>query len=172
MYYVEEPYGHLMLEEAAGASERTKVRGNLFSFAMPWEDIEKNCGTVLQMASVAAEQRKQEISSQILLPHDEEMLATLLNVHIVGGSTDLATHLEGATIRPAVIEELIGCCLFHICEYEILAQKFSNTYIWFIVQNTILFIHQRVKSKDIFLLCGHDIPLVKSAQMCFLCLLS
>ena len=126
VYYVEEPYGHLMLEEAAGASERTKVRGNLFSFAMPWEDIEKNCGTVLQMASVAAEQRKQEISSQILLPHDEEMLATLLNVHIVGGSTDLATHLEGATIRPAVIEELIGCCLFHICEYEILVQKISN----------------------------------------------
>ena len=28
-----------MLEEMGGASARTQVRGNLFSFAMPWEDI-------------------------------------------------------------------------------------------------------------------------------------
>ena len=46
VYYLEEPYGHLMLDEMAGASARTKVRGNLFSFTMPWEDIEKCCTEV------------------------------------------------------------------------------------------------------------------------------
>ena len=31
----------------------------------------------------------------------------MLNVHIVGGTTDISEHLDGATIRPAVVEELI-----------------------------------------------------------------
>ena len=35
VYYVEEPYGHLMLESVEGASARAQVRGNLFSFGMP-----------------------------------------------------------------------------------------------------------------------------------------
>ena len=42
------------------------------------------------------------------VPHDEVALATLLNVHIVGGTTDLGIHLEGATMRPAIVEELIA----------------------------------------------------------------
>ena len=50
VYYLEEPYGHLMLEDVAGASARTQVRGNLFSFALPWEDIEKCCHIVTQVA--------------------------------------------------------------------------------------------------------------------------
>ena len=33
VYYLEEPYGHLMLEDVRGASARTVVRGNLLSFA-------------------------------------------------------------------------------------------------------------------------------------------
>ena len=41
------------------------------------------------------------------VPHSEETLASLMNVHIVGGSTDLSLHLEGATMRPAVVEHLI-----------------------------------------------------------------
>ena len=35
------------------------------------------------------------------------MLSLLLSVHIVGGTKDLAEHLEGATMRPAVVERLI-----------------------------------------------------------------
>ena len=42
------------------------------------------------------------------VPHDEHTLATLLNVHIVGGSVDLSTHLDGATLRPAIVEQLIA----------------------------------------------------------------
>ena len=35
VYYLEEPYGHLMLEHVSGAQSRVQVRGNLFSFTMP-----------------------------------------------------------------------------------------------------------------------------------------
>ena len=35
------------------------------------------------------------------------MLSLLLNVHIVGGAKDLVEHLEGATMRPKVVECLI-----------------------------------------------------------------
>jgi hypothetical protein len=31
--YLEQPYGHLMMEEMKGAQGRTQVKGNLFSFA-------------------------------------------------------------------------------------------------------------------------------------------
>jgi len=109
--YLEEPFGHLMLEEVSVASARTKVRGNLFSFAMPWEDIEANCHIVMTGAANSSAGNKRGLQrikrkcSQV--PHDEVTLATLLNVHIVGGTTDLATHLEGATMRPAIVEELI-----------------------------------------------------------------
>ena len=43
VFYLESPYGHLMLETMEGAEARTQARGNLFSFSMPWEDIEKRC---------------------------------------------------------------------------------------------------------------------------------
>ena len=113
--YLEEPFGHLMLEEGSGACARTKVRGNRFSFAMPWEDIEANCHIVMTGAANSSAGNKRELKtinrkcSQV--PHDEVTLATLLNVHIVGGTTDLATHLEGATMRPAIVEELTTALL-------------------------------------------------------------
>ena len=43
VYYLEEPFGHLMLEEVEGPQGRTQVRGNMFSFSLPWEDIEQRC---------------------------------------------------------------------------------------------------------------------------------
>ena len=43
VYYLEAPFGHLMGEEMGNAQGRTHVRGNLFSFNMPWEDIERCC---------------------------------------------------------------------------------------------------------------------------------
>ena len=43
MYYLEEPYGHLMQETMDGLEARTMARGNLFSFSLPWEEIEERC---------------------------------------------------------------------------------------------------------------------------------
>ena len=41
------------------------------------------------------------------MPHSEDVLALLVNVHIRGGSKDLATHLQGLTMRVAIVAELI-----------------------------------------------------------------
>ena len=38
-YYLEEDHGHLMKEEVHVARHRIGVRGNIFSFLMPWKDI-------------------------------------------------------------------------------------------------------------------------------------
>ena len=103
VYYLEQPYGHLMLEPVEGAQSRTQARGNLFSFSLPWEDIEKRCSEAQQDWSRTSE----AVRNAWQLPHEETILATLLNVHIVGGTTDLATHLKGAKMRPAIVLRLI-----------------------------------------------------------------
>ena len=112
VYYLEEPYGHFMLESVEGASARTQVRGNFLSFGMPWGDIERCCAmvttasdTILQQSSAEIQRHWQKMAE---VPHAEGILATLLNVHVVGGSKDLAVHLEGATMRPKIVEKLIG----------------------------------------------------------------
>ena len=83
VYYFEKPYGHLMLEGMEGAQARTEFRGSLFSFSMPWQDIEKCCAAAI--ANVPALQRAEleGIRAQLRLPHSEEILASLLNVHVV-----------------------------------------------------------------------------------------
>ena len=71
------------------------------------------CSAAAQAGRNHAKRAGEEIREHYLkqglwqVPHDEETLATLLNVHIVGGTTDLAQHLEGATLRPAIVEKLI-----------------------------------------------------------------
>ncbi|MCS5671004.1 MAG: hypothetical protein NZ577_04010, partial [Vicinamibacterales bacterium] len=95
VYYLEAPYGHLMLEPMGQAQARTQARGNLFSFQLPWDDIDQCCAKV------------EEQSQSVLLPHDEDMLATLVHVHIIGGSKDLGEHLAGATLRLGVVREII-----------------------------------------------------------------
>ena len=43
VYYLEDPLGHLMGDKMGSAQARTQVRGNLFSFNMPWADIQRCC---------------------------------------------------------------------------------------------------------------------------------
>ena len=111
VYYLENPYGHLMLESMQGAQARTEVRGNLFSFILPWEDIEQRCREAYQIAHSQERRtvrRKDLVNVEsCALPHSENLLATLLNVHIVGGQKDLAKHLQGATMKAEVVEQLI-----------------------------------------------------------------
>ena len=68
-----------MLETMGQAQARTQARGNLFSFALPLDDVDNCCAMV-------------EKNKEIELPHDEDMLATILHVHIIGGSKDLDEH--------------------------------------------------------------------------------
>ena len=71
-----------------------QARGNLFSFSLPCEDIEARCKEANNNWSKATK----AVQASIALPHTEEVLATLVNVHIVGGTKDLVEHLAGATI--------------------------------------------------------------------------
>ena len=72
-YQLEEPYGHLMNSSMQGPSVRTAARGNVYSFAMPWEDILMNLRNA-EMEGV-----------RVALPHDGAVLAVLVRVHIIGG---------------------------------------------------------------------------------------
>ena len=107
VYYLEEPYGPLMKEILGRPQGRTKVKGNLFSFSMPWEDIERCCHEAVMQAQPPHKEALKEIQRDLGLPHSEETLALLVNVHIVGGNKDLALHLKGLTMRVAVIQNLI-----------------------------------------------------------------
>ena len=42
------------------------------------------------------------------MPHDEEALSSLVNVHIVGSDKELVDHLQGATMRVKVVLSLIS----------------------------------------------------------------
>ena len=107
MYYSEAPHGHLMGEVIGNPQSRTQVRGNLFSFNMPWEDIEKCCHLACLHATGKQKKELDLLREQLGVPHTEETLALLVNVHIVGGNKDLAKHLSGLTMRVRVVQQLI-----------------------------------------------------------------
>ena len=93
-----------MQESMDGAQARKTARGNLFSFSLPWDEIEARC----QEADANFQADASKRGAPMLLPHDEDVLACLTNVHIIGGAKDLIEHLEGATMRCAVVLSLIA----------------------------------------------------------------
>ena len=107
VYYLEAPYGHLMGEVLGKPQGRTHVKGNLFSFSMPWEDIEKCCHQAVLHAKPPHREALAKLQQDLGVPHSEETLALLVHVHIVAGNKDLAQHLQGLTMRVRVIQELI-----------------------------------------------------------------
>ena len=108
VYYLENPYGHLMGVEMGNPEARTQVKGNLFSFNMPWEDIEKCCQEATKNAASLPKATLAKLQQEFGLPHSEEKLALLVNVQIRGGSKDLTQHLSGLTMRVAIVQELIN----------------------------------------------------------------
>ena len=94
VYYLEAPHGHLMAEVMGSPQARTQVRGNLFSFTMPWEDIERCCHLACLHAQEPHKAQLQKLQEELGVPHSEETLALLVNVHLVGGNKDLAQHFS------------------------------------------------------------------------------
>ena len=94
VYYLEDPHGHLMKEQMGKPLGRTHVKGNLFSFNMPWEDIEKCCHSACEHAKSPQREELKQLQEELGLPHSEEVLEKkLVNVHIRGGNKDLTAHL-------------------------------------------------------------------------------
>ena len=107
VYYLASPYGHLMKEEMGNPQGRTHVKGNLFSFSMPWEDIESCCHQAVLHSKSPDREALKHLEAELGVPHSEETLALLVNVSIVGGNKDLAEHLSGLTMRVDVLQELV-----------------------------------------------------------------
>ena len=107
VYYLEDPYGHLMNEPLGCPEARTKIRGNLFSFSMPWEDIESSCQQAEKHCKKVGHGFLRKAQKELGLPHSEGTLALLVNVHIVNGDKSLSEHLKGLTMRVAVLSRLI-----------------------------------------------------------------
>ena len=103
IYYLEDPFGHLMGEKMGQAQSRAQVRGNLFSFSMPWEEIARCCTEVLRSSGQESQEAIAKLQAEMGLPHSEETLATLVHVQIRCGSKDLAMHLRGLTMRADIV---------------------------------------------------------------------
>ena len=110
VYYLEDHQGHLMGEAHGKPVCRTHVRGNVFSFNMPWGDIERCCREAMECYAHAAggsahgADRKNVV---VGVPHAEEDVAALISAQIVGGSKDLSLHIRGLTMRLPVLKGIL-----------------------------------------------------------------
>jgi len=108
VYYLEMPYGHLLNAKIGKPVARTAVRGNLYSYPLAMEDMNRSIAEALQYAARAQEPAAAKLARSCHgLPHSEETLALLVHVQIIGGSKDLAKHIKGVTLRLHVLEELL-----------------------------------------------------------------
>ena len=94
VYYLEHPYGHLMQDIMGNAEGRTKVKGNLFSFPMPWGEVRRCCEDLLQQGEEVRAAAQAQLKANTNIPHSEETLALLVSVKIVSGEADIASKLN------------------------------------------------------------------------------
>lgn len=104
MYYLENPRGHLMDNIMGSAEGRTKVKGNIFSFSMPWEDIQQCCENMGNQSPAEHSDAIKTLGGAKTVPHSEDTLALLVSVKIVSGESDLAEKLRGRTVHVHVLK--------------------------------------------------------------------
>ena len=75
------------------AKHRIGVRGNIFSYPMPWTDIMKS----LLLASKSAE---------LIVPHAPELLAHMVRLHLKVNSLDVTRHMKEICVRTHVVLQL------------------------------------------------------------------
>ena len=98
-YYVEGDKGHLLNEEQHRPKRGYAVRGNVYSFHMPWEEILEKIGGLLQN------------QARPTLPHKPETLASVVLFSLrIGEVVDLNKWLPQAKLRPHVVLKLM-CAL-------------------------------------------------------------
>ena len=95
-YYVEADGGHMLEEQLHQASHPVRVRGNVSSFPMPWEEIYGSMAAAFQ----------QDPSE--MLPHAPETLARLVQFHLhIGNGVEMSKWLPGTRLRPFVVMKLL-----------------------------------------------------------------
>jgi hypothetical protein len=118
-YYIEGDRGHLMDEQVFQRTDPLVVRGNAFSFQMPWEKIIDELKTLLE-----------DDNSWKTLPHDEGILAKVVLFNLrIGNVTDLSKWLPAARIRPHVVLKLMCNVIdrkYHLCTGSRVAQQIKE----------------------------------------------
>ena len=92
-YYLEEDYGHLMTEPLFEKRNRVGARGNVFSYAMPWDEILQGLQDLSNKGAVGP-------------PHPPEFLAHMVRVHVKVNAVNVAKRLKEAKVRPHVVLKL------------------------------------------------------------------
>ena len=90
-FYIEGDQGHLLEETMFQSSFMSVVRGNVFSYHMPWEKI---------IDSLNRTTSDEKLS---LLPHDPEHLAHMVQLHLKIGTIDMAKHIKEIKVRAHVV---------------------------------------------------------------------
>ena len=96
VYYVEGDEGHVMNEDVGRAQWRTVVRGQCFSFVMPWKDVLHEFQQRLARDPTLAE-----------LPRDEECLQYMFRLHLRVAGQDFTKQLNQVRLRPFVLVRLL-----------------------------------------------------------------
>ena len=91
-FYMEEDRGHLMKEGIHAAKHRIGVRGNIFSFLMPWKEILDSLHEV----------SKADVP---VVPHPPEMLAHVVRLHMKlgGDNVEAAKFVKEIHVRTDVV---------------------------------------------------------------------
>ena len=74
---------------------------------MSWQDIERCCVAASASATDAERAHLRTLQPDLGVHHSEATLALFVNIHIRGGSKDLATNLRGLTMRVAAVDQFI-----------------------------------------------------------------
>ena len=101
VFYLEEDHGHLMQETMFQQQFKTGSRGNVMSFHMPWEDIIKNLLATEARTSLTASPEDQG------LPHDPDVLAQMVRLHLHVAAKEECKHVKHAKLRPHVVLQLL-----------------------------------------------------------------
>ena len=97
-YYVEGDRGHLMNEVMHKAAFPSAVRGNIYSYHMPWTEVFKNLYKLQQSNGKGMEK----------LPHSPEVLSQLVTFSLrIGDVVELNKWLPQARLRPHVVLKLL-----------------------------------------------------------------
>ena len=95
-YYVEGDKGHMLNVRQHKPQRAYAVRGNVYSFHMPWEDIAAKLGAITGEEAIEA------------LPHDEHALSHMVLFSLrVGDVQELNKWLPMARLRPHVVLQLL-----------------------------------------------------------------
>ena len=89
VYYVEGDRAHFMGEQIGGQRPRWGVRGNCFSYHMPWEDILRRFCTCVE-------------DTELQAPLSQDVLVHLVRLHMKVGEAEWAKHLRQVKLRAHV----------------------------------------------------------------------